>query len=255
MTYKIMEVKHHAPYDGCFWEYNYFLIEHDEHSPEVLYKYTPIYNSGATKHRLMLLSSAVELYGAALIGDDNAKAPKQWFYSDPRIHELDDSLWDKLPTNLIPTFHTFFNGGLYGETEHNEETGFTFKWNCETCGMTANYPLYMSGYTGNGGIGINVSGWICENCPDLDDTTVWCPTCGEQWDSESIKTIEYDSYQGTDEEFDALLNSVERVPDEQMALDGFKKPVWIRNYDYIEAVIVDSDDNSHCPYCHGQLEA
>jgi len=252
MTYLVLETQHSAPYDGCFWEYNYHLLTVETDTVQDM---DVIYNSGANKHRKMTLESAQELYEAACRGDDGYESSTQWFHSDPRIFKLDDDLHNHIPTTLIPTIAAYFNGSYMNDVSCHTYDGYTFKWACDVCGLTDAEPYYQNGYHGNGGIGIEVDGWICENCPDPDDTTVWCPTCGEQWDSESIKTIEYDSYQGTDEEFDALLHSVERVPDEQMALDGFKKPVWIRNYDYIEAVIVDSDDNSHCPYCHGQLEA
>jgi len=133
-------------------------------------------------------------------------------YSHVRIYELHGErdgyictqemrdAWQCEPTNLLPKLWEFFS-------YHN----YDFQWRCDSDhhdgddSLTCAQPLYISGYTGNGGVGIEVSGWICEDCPDPESL---CWNCDHEMEdgkcvnaacSESADYVDPDEYDSESE--------------------------------------------------------
>jgi len=141
---KVLEFKHIGPFDGCFWRWEYLAVGEDEVCPIVF-----------TEGRLptdvvVALSRGVTLwplyaYLAPLFKEF------QWF-------EWEEVL-DEIPYGYFPEFWDFAN-----------EHGLEFPWACDECGESQDEsPMYLSGYRGNGGVGIESLGWICAECEYLQD--------------------------------------------------------------------------------------
>lgn len=165
---KILEVKHHAPYDGAFWEWNYFWAEmrgskiksmrpiYAKNQPDPI----PVIMNGELVDVLRSRGSSgshhvmtVEIANGLLDGSYHG-----WVFDEAELHSIDKSLHKHVPNNHIPAFWRAM-----------DDMGKKFTWKCETCGETTAEPLYIAGYRGNGGVGIEICGWVCENCPDPEE--------------------------------------------------------------------------------------
>lgn len=144
---RVLEWKTRAPFDGCFWQYSYALVSNRG-------MLEPIVITGQDKALFPTLD-----YAIARLGGHDA-----WRFDSFRIYDVNKHLWKEVPDNNIPTFWHFFN-----------DRGEQFVWNCDRCGLTTNRPDEMSGYKGNGGIGITSLGWYCEECL----SSLSCAHCGE----------------------------------------------------------------------------
>src|SRR3990167_2118639 len=146
---KVLEVRHHSPYDGCFEEWNYFLLEvtHNNRG-EYVRSMTPIYSvteKGKLPYHTFTLESARRFYDVWKAEKDDDGFP----YDSPTVYEIDDKLDSHLPGKMTPVFWRKVPG---------------FVWRCEECGLTKNQPVQMTDYRGNGGIGVEVDGWVCKEC-------------------------------------------------------------------------------------------
>jgi len=151
-SYRVLEAKHHAPYAGAFWEWNYWLISFENDQPFTI---TPIYVSGKDRLEFTRLK---EMWQAHLAQKDEGYV---YPLDHASFYDLDDDLEKQIPTNLVPDFWKFFN-----EPGHSPIfRQFIFRWTCEHSeSLTSNPPHVMSGYRGNGGVGIEVDGWVCDDC-------------------------------------------------------------------------------------------
>lgn len=185
-TVQIVEARHIAPYSGAFWERAYFKLSYIDGNPllEPIYD-TPLHDYSAKK------TMEVPLWFTwGEIANVKQSTGLRWatwedvtnsgWYDDVAIHTLTDVVtqadrdnWNGDPYNLYPTFWRFF-----------ESQGLDFEWTCDCKhhygdNPTTEEPVYMSGYKGNGGIGIEVYGWFCDECPHPDDL---CWRCEEVMD-------------------------------------------------------------------------
>lgn len=162
MAYKVLEVKHWSPYDGAFWEWNVYLVDvtHNNRG-EFIRKLWPIYNPGQSEGR-----HSFDINRAQFVIEN--KNDKSGAFEFTELMPLDDKLWDKLPTNLIPTTFEFFNGIWWNGSKPVVQTGYTFRYKCSHCGkLTSSPPTTDTGYKGNGGTGVEFYGWVSED--HLDD--------------------------------------------------------------------------------------
>ncbi len=147
MKAQVVMFKHHSPYNGCFWQWQHVVILDDEVHPVTW---------ATDKDYHMLPESLDDLKNAGYVSDitvDNWQEEYQY-------HE-----------NYTPAFFEFA-----------EEHELSFKWECQGCGLTHERPLDHGGnYGGNGGIGITVYGWYCEDCY----SRLTCSYCGELNDPEN----------------------------------------------------------------------
>lgn len=160
--YRILEVKHHAPWDGCMWEYNYFLLDLKPGQGGVghVVGLQAIFSQTSQErgYHILSLLEADRLYHNAIKG---IEVKHDFPYDEPVVYKLDDKLHDDLPTNLIPIFCRFFNGGI--DSGPIRDLGKPFVWRCDYGHeLTSERPSQATGYIGNRGIGVTFDGWVCE---------------------------------------------------------------------------------------------
>lgn len=195
MTRFIVELKHHAPYDGCFWHWEYYDVRsiggqivarpifaipvrdwqsQGDMNPEWRWR------SGESK---MFLDKGYrwatwEELREALTTESEWPFDEATLYTIPGVDVEDGGDYNhnqvlSIPNNIIPNFWCYVNA-----------TGGNFYWECqsqyhELCcgeGKTANQPYYESGSRGAGGVAIEVDGWVCDECPDPEEE---CWNCGQ----------------------------------------------------------------------------
>lgn len=159
---KVLELKHHIPYDGCYWEYNYWLIDvtppdlPDTDSddpfdiPNTVIAVEPIYTSN--KENLLSEAAATRYYYdwfENYHGDEYVRN-----LDTPVVYEIDEDLYDQI--SLI--FWGLFSKALPGD----------FSWVCDGCGMRQFKDPFFGewhiDYRGNGGIGIEITNIYCDEC-------------------------------------------------------------------------------------------
>ena len=140
----ILEWKTRRPFNGCWWQWSYAFVNGGFLSPIVI-----------TEQDMEFADSVI---------DDIICLLKQTTKFDTlSVYDVDDDLWKDIPDGFIPAFWEFL-----------DELDIPFTWNCDGCGLTTNKPEGMSSYTGNGGIGIEVTGWYCDEC----HASIQCSSCG-----------------------------------------------------------------------------
>lgn len=145
MSIRIVSFTHNAPYDGCFWETHYLALIKEKNEPAEIH---PIVWPTGGRH--VLPSNLHELAESAWCDDLEIT---QWEEKYPFVEH-----W-------IPSFYRFAE-------DHN----LPFTWECAYCGETKEPPLDHGGdYGGNGGIGIVVYSWLCEECYCM----LSCGYCGQ----------------------------------------------------------------------------
>jgi hypothetical protein len=146
---KVLEFKHHAPFDGCFWRWEYIPFD-DKGAYNVSADLKWPYRQSIAEvleHGLKELDLPVGDYEWS------------WQYDTFSIYEWDRKLYKCLPGNWFPVF-----------AEFAENHGLEFWWHCENCGKeTCEYPYQYAGYHGNGGVGVEIDGWLCEDCVALEE--------------------------------------------------------------------------------------
>lgn len=187
MTRFILEVKHHAPYPGCFhhWEYydvrsiNRQIVLQPIYAAPIRTWITtekakfPIWAdnySDTSGFRWLTWDEAKDLL------DPNAK-DCPYMFSEARLFvvngldltndsdypnlgangESDDRRFS-IPDDYLPNFWD------YVRTTHGHLT-----WKCENHGLTDQYPTYPASPHGGGGIYVCSGGYVCSDCPDPDE--------------------------------------------------------------------------------------
>lgn len=140
---KILEFKHIAPFGGCFHRFEYIGLEWTSGLPKPAVHpivFTDVHGSAAEVNQYHLGMNA---------SDWNAT-----FFKDFVLYDWDEKLWKEIPHGYVPAF-----------AQWAQEMDLPFIWWCDECGEPQEgMPLEMSGWRGNGGVGIEVDGWLCEQC-------------------------------------------------------------------------------------------
>lgn len=155
--YRILEVKHHSPFIGAWWQWNYFLLDIEDGE---VFGVQEIYaaTTSDARHHHMTLGLASELYEEWEHGEDS---PSDTF-DTPTVYEIDDKLDKNLPGNMTPVFCQFFNGGY--DDGAIRDIGIPFVWRCVHGGeLTSSYPVLDVDTHGAGGIALDTDGWVCED--------------------------------------------------------------------------------------------
>ncbi len=179
MEYKVLEFKHHAPYDGCFWQWSYLLVG------------TTHNNHGTFVHSIHNIAYYEPKYGHKMdqnmiqkVVNDPEDNDIPWQYDTFSFFPLNDELWDEVPTNYIPTFIKFFNGSWIDDSDPVVKgLDYVFKWKCGFGGeLTDALAFLNTGYQGNGGIGIEYDGWVCE-----EHEGEYCHEQSRNWTEEVLR--------------------------------------------------------------------
>lgn len=139
---RVLEYKHLGPFDGCFWRWEYLFVEG-------CYIVTPIV---FTPSHL----SADGVVALALGKEFNEMGPRLQanLFTEFQWYDWGLEIFQEISHAYIPAFWKFAQ-------QHN----LVFLWVCDECGEAQDSePMNMAGYHGNGGIGIEVDGWLCADC-------------------------------------------------------------------------------------------
>jgi len=127
---------HHAPYDGCHWMTSH-CIGQRVGDDVALY---PIY-----------CGNKKEFYNTDMY---QLIAEELWKFDGVRVITLDDDAYKALNLNCLKTMHRI----LW------DEFSFSLSWWCDGLEeLTTEEPYMESGYTGDGGIGVLLTGWYSED--------------------------------------------------------------------------------------------
>jgi len=206
MEYKVLEFKHHAPYDGCHWQWEYVLVG------------TTHNNHGTFVHQVWNIAHYEPRYGPKMdqvmvqkVVNDPEDSSIPWNYDTFLLFPLDDNLWDEVPTNYIPTFVKFFNGSWVDGTEPVvKDLDYSFKWKCGYGGeLTDDYPFLDTGYRGNGGVGVEYDGWVCD-----EHEGEYCWEQSTMW-TEEVLRMEFQEWLPDDTDLGKLAGEVLQVMEEK----------------------------------------
>lgn len=142
---KVLEYQHSSPYDGCFWRWEY-----------IPFNDTEAFNISNRKWPYRESPQEIHENGMRLLGQNNDR----WrSYDTFTVYDWDGSLHTHIPDSWYPVFASFA-----------ERMGIDFEWKCHECGgIQKDAPYEMAGYYGDGGIGINVDGWLCDLCAAMHE--------------------------------------------------------------------------------------
>jgi hypothetical protein len=139
----VIEFKHRGPFEGCLWRWEYLL-------KDKAYVYPVVF----TETRL---ASPADVARYLLDGTVPEPIPEYYLrkHHSPKVWEWGEDLFREIPHNYVPQFY-----------DVAESLNLPFTWWCYQCGeaITEYPPRGMAGYRGNGGVGIEVSGWLCPKC-------------------------------------------------------------------------------------------
>ena len=124
--------KHHAPYDGCFWEINHMVGKVDGNTVA----FWAVYSSNLKQ------LYAENLYEA--IANQSYRTDEYDFYP------VDDDVHNHIHHNALRTIHEILG----------DQFEYDMSWHCDGLDeMTTEPPYEPSGYRGNGGVGVTLTGW------------------------------------------------------------------------------------------------
>lgn len=132
-------------YSGCIWEFNYFVIDKKG-------KFHNIYASGSMgikteEAAIKLLNTKEDSYNKRFIYRLNIKKDVKEFETESNpghvvgvTKMIADLVWKKkVPIDTI-------------------------QWHCDSCGAVVEYDGHGSDYIGDGGIGLQATTKLCDNC-------------------------------------------------------------------------------------------
>lgn len=156
----VVEAKHHHPFNGAFWQWNYWLVtivgtRNDQYDPPweigvpgittiffaTQYDWHKQPTPDVFRRWLMEKPNRYQEYDIA--GFDH--------FSTVSFYPIDDELWEKVAYNFIPKFVEVVPG---------------FRWKCARCGemfedLPANCTIREAG-----GIMFEADNYYCEDCAD-----------------------------------------------------------------------------------------
>ncbi len=151
-------------YDGCFWEWNYFLFDANG-------KFHVIAASG---HRgIATREAAINLL--------NIGERKHYSTDEPYTYRLTDKSEVKSFQADCAPQHV---AGVVGKVNEIYGKPVMF-WECQECSRKQHdSEMFHDGYHGNGGIGVQMDGMLCSDCYSIG----CCNYCGE-YQSESLTPV------------------------------------------------------------------
>lgn len=169
----LMQMEVIAPYDGCYCEPNLFLVAPKglKSTPKKIdakTKVFPLYASGQgvamdSVHSLAELLSVCEQSEIRQLSAKSVLQPSSYTYG--KISLIDVAPLGPINTAL-PVGERYWMHALHVA---EEQWGVQLKWKCEKCDKTYEYDSYegrpeATGYHGDGGIGIHLTGVMCDSC-------------------------------------------------------------------------------------------
>jgi len=150
-------------YDGCFWEWNYFVFD----SKGVFHD---IGSSG--RRGIKDRSKALELLNSV------PKYVSEGFYqyrltSKKSVYEFQNEVAATHVSNVVAKVNT-----IYGKN--------VMYWECDKCDSKQyDDDMHHDGYKGNGGIGVQMLGKLCSDCY----CSGMCDHCGEYDDGDKVMVL------------------------------------------------------------------
>ena len=132
----VASLKHRRPYEGCFWEWQDYLgevtgLEDKTYTIRLMQLYAP---KGRGRR---------QPYFSDIWEDDSIEAAEFYHLEEAGFAIRNESL---------PQAH-YLLSELYS---------YDLEWQDDAIGRTSEWPLMMTGYSGNGGVGINAGEWLSE---------------------------------------------------------------------------------------------
>ncbi len=161
-------------YDGCFWEWNYFLFDSEG-------KFHVIAASG--RNGIRTETDARSYLANGMTADDKRigwkfRAKKnEDFYAyrltfKKSLHEFQSECAATNVADVVAKVNE-----IYG---HN-----VMYWKCDACSCKCyDADMYHDGYKGNGGIGVQMLGKLCMDCY----SSGLCHSCGEYSSEDLVET-------------------------------------------------------------------
>ena len=162
MSWTVVEFVAHHPYDGCFWEYNYVLLDREEK------RVLPLYVSASDmlvrewnkEYRCYVAVGIIKnLYDEVLLGIKERQEDGYYVdYTTCQFQEAkgkDPSRYE-FPLTLLPAIIEGFR-----------KTDLPYFVNCGECGREVDVTdeaMEIGDYRGNGGVGIEVESMLCYVC-------------------------------------------------------------------------------------------
>jgi hypothetical protein len=180
----IVECVSKAPYNGCWYEPNYWLLKGGD--------VFPLYISGTVAHDLGIDCSADKSPWLT------ATSLEEWLvYMDSHDRYQD---WEVInPEEWELKNYNVLNAVTAILVQHEVHTP---KWDCDICKESCAGLAKFLGYRGNGGVGIMIEDPCCESC---FDSIRWCNSCYRyvkynKLDGEDIDEDDEDDEDSYDEE-------------------------------------------------------
>jgi hypothetical protein len=175
----ILQCSANAPYDGCRYEPNYWLLKEG-----LVY---PIYVSGRAYKWFDL--NTCESPGSIIMHSTDVEGFVQRM-DDMGRGEYDD--WEVFSIDDVSPNPNALNAMTMILNTHEVDLP---SWGCDICGQCCTGLVRWLGYTGNGGIGVTLTDPCCQQC---FDQLRWCDSCFRhvtaKWDSKKDELVcpEYD---------------------------------------------------------------
>lgn len=136
---RILEFKHVAPFNGCWWRWEYVAVDEDGVVIPIVFT-----DGHLTAEKVVAVSAG---------GDFGFYTD---FFKEFTWLPWDATLYDEIPSSYIPAFADFAKG-----------RGLEFLWYCGSCG-NPQYELPIdwspSSCYSCGGINWEADGWLCNDC-------------------------------------------------------------------------------------------
>lgn len=150
---RILEFKHIAPFDGCFWRWEYLAVDSSIDFAEV---YPIIFAEGhLTPQQVLTLCYAQPSLARDLMRLKSFEFRRYArLFKEFKWYDWGSEIFQGISHAYVPDFWKFA-----------QQHGLYFVWKCDECGKSQfDEPVHMAGCRGNGSIGIEVEGWLCEDC-------------------------------------------------------------------------------------------
>lgn len=145
----VLKFKHHSPFDGCFWQYEYIAITPDG----------PVGIAWTRSKRTGGEYSYLEVIEALVKGSRDRRRGK---FTDLEVLVWNNEISENIHARAYPAFYRFAR-----------ESGLEFTWRCENCGGEQDEPPVYVGTTTTSAIFQFPDGYLCFACARP------CEYCGE----------------------------------------------------------------------------
>lgn len=141
---RILEFRHIGPFDGCHWRREYIAFDSGIDSGET---YPVVFTGGHLSPNEVLYTANGTLLNGTL-------GYHQSLFKEFAWYDWGFEIFQEIPHGYVPAFWEFA-----------QRYGLEFTWECDVCGeKQTDKPIFIARWRGNRGVGIEVEGWLCEDC-------------------------------------------------------------------------------------------